>query len=270
MNEAMNWAIVDAAAEPELFTMLELYDPPNASLYAEPIAEDIGRLAPYLVQINEGSRQWLMHRSTPWGIWLESKAEMKALRQHLRKYLHVQIPDEEKPVFFRFYDPRNIWALLQVLSPWEQHTFLGPVDAIATHWKGELRDERFTALREQFPSVSSSRRKMMRISREQLDELSLVFEKRYIDGLVEKIEAWSGHDRKIEAATIAETFRWLKQQGIVDDRSIRGLFSLFYQRGCLALETIPSNFRHVLCAAGEEGGYKAETLLIQELGDVPL
>lgn len=270
MNEAMNWAIVDAAAEPELFSMLEHFDPPNASLYAEPVPEEIGRLAPYLVQINEGSRQWLMQRETPWGIWLESNAEMKVLRQHLRKYLHVQIPDEEKPVFFRFYDPRNIWALLAVLSPWEQHTFLGPVDAIATNWKGELRDERFTALREQFPSGSGSRRKMMRISLEQLDALSLVFEQRYIDGLVERVESWNGHSGQIEAATIGETFRWLKEQGIVDDRSIRGLFSLFYQRGCLELETIPSNFRNVLCAVGEEGAFKAETLLIQELGDVPL
>lgn len=270
MNETMNWAVVDAAAEPELFSMLENCDPPNTSLYAEPVSEEINRLAPYLVQINDGSRQWLMQRKTPWGIWLKSSAEMKALRQHLRKYLHVQIPDEEKPVFFRFYDPRNIWPVLSILSPWEQHTFLGPIEAIATHWKGEQRDEHFAALREQFPSGSGSRRKMMRISREQLDALTLVFEQHYVDGLVEKIEAWREDNEKIEARTVGETFRWLKQQGISDDRSIRGLFYLLCQRGCLAVEQIPEHFKTVLCEPGEEGGFKAETLLIQELGDVPL
>jgi Fe2+ or Zn2+ uptake regulation protein len=270
MNKTMNWAIIDAAAEPELFSMLELYDPPNASLYSQPIPEEIGRLAPYLVQMNDNCRQWLMQRATPWGIWLESKAEMKLLRQHLRKYLHVQIPDEEKPVFFRFYDPRNIWPLLSVLSPWEKHSFLGPVEAIATHWKRELRDERFTALREQYPLGSGSRRKMMRISHEQLDALTLVFEQQYVDGLVEKIETWSKDGEKIETKTVGETFRWLKQQGIIDDRSIRGLFYLFCQRRCLSVDKMPAPFLNALCNEAEEGTFKAETLLIQELGDVPL
>jgi hypothetical protein len=270
MSETMNWAIVDAAAEPELFSMLERFDPPNASLYAEPIPEEISRLAPYLVQMNDDCRHWLMKRTTPWGIWLESNADMKVLRQHLRKYLHVQIPDEEKPVFFRFYDPRTIWPLLSVLSPWEQHSFLGPVAAMATHWKGVLREARFTALREQFPSGSSSRRKMMRISHEQLDALTLVFEQQYVDELVEKIKTWSEGYEKIEAKTVGETFRWLKLQGITDDRSIRGLFYLFCQRGYFEMEKIPEQFKSVLCVEGEEGAFKAETLLIQELGDVPL
>ncbi|PWC09489.1 DUF4123 domain-containing protein [Brenneria roseae subsp. americana] len=270
MSKMTSWAIVDAAAEPELFSMLEQVDPPHASLYAEPVPEYLGRLAPYLVKAEGVALNWLKQRKTPWGILLESKADMKTLRQHLRKYLHVQIPSEEKPVFFRFYDPRNIWPFLAILSPWEQHTFLGPVETITTNWQGMQRHESFVALREKFHAGSTSRRKIMQISQEQMDKLALIFEQRYIENLVEKIESWNGGNGQVDAQTVGETFRWLKQQGITDDRSIRGLFSLFHTRGCLTTENIPADFRRVLCADGERGVFKAETLLLRELGSVPL
>ncbi len=270
MSETLSWAIIDAAAEPEVFTMLEELDPPHASLYAEPIPEGLERLAPQLVQVGDGVLNWLMRRETPWGMVVESKAEMKVLRQHLRKYMHVQITGEDKPVMLRFYDPRNIWPLLTILSPWEQHSFLGPIDVITTQWQGIARRESFTDLKAKFTPGSATRRKVMQISAEQMAKLTLIFEQRYIDGLVEKIAAWSEDSRTIDGEIIAETFRWLKQQKINDDRSIRGLFHLFYLRGCLALEAIPTHFRKVLSDEGEEGVFKAETLLIQELGGVPL
>lgn len=270
MSETITWAIVDTAAEPDFFPVLEELDPPHASLYADPVPDEIGRLAPYLVQVNEDIRHWLLNRETPWGIFLESRVSLKELRQHLRKYLHVQIPDEEKPVFFRFYDPRNIWSLLSVLSPWEQHSFLGPVEAIETAWKGGSRHERFTSLHEQFHPGGTSRRKIMRISHEQMEQLTIIFEQRYIDGLVERIDGWRGGEKQTDPQVIAETFRWLKLQGITDDRSIRGLFRLFYERECLALKLIPVGFSATLTQEGETGAYKAETLLIRELGSVPL
>ncbi|WP_174868455.1 DUF4123 domain-containing protein [Pectobacterium polaris] len=270
MSEITRWAIVDAAVEPELFSMLEQLDPPHASLYAEPVPEDIGRLAPHLVRVDDAIIQWLEQRKTPWGIRLESRADMKTLRQHLRKYLHVQIPNEEKPVFFRFYDPRNIWPLLSVLSDWEKHTFLGPIEAIKTNWQGTSQYESFVALRATFQAGCTSRRKIMRFSPEQMGELTLIFEQRYLENLVSKIESSDGENRPIDLQKIGEIFRWLKQQGITDDRSIRGLFSLFHERGCLILEDIPADFKNVLCTEGKKGVFKAETLLLRELGSVPL
>ncbi|MBA0169555.1 DUF4123 domain-containing protein [Pectobacterium sp. CFBP8739] len=270
MSEITRWAIVDAAAEPELFSMLEQLDPPHASLYAEPVPEDIGRLAPYLVRVDDAIIQWLEQRKTPWGIRLESRADMKTLRQHLRKYLYVQIPNEEKPVFFRFYDPRNIWSLLSVLSDWEKHTFLGPIETITTNWQGINRCENFSALKTQFHAGSASRRKIMRFSSEQMDELTLIFEQRYLDVLVSKMESWDGENRSVDSQKIGEIFRWLQQQGITDDRSIRGLFFLFHSRHYLALDDIPADFKNVLCTEGKKGVFKAETLLLRELGSVPL
>lgn len=270
MSETTTWAIVDTAAEPELIAMLDDLDPPHASLYADPVPEEIGRLAPWLVGVDDAVQHWLMQRETPWGIFLESQASLKDLRQHLRKYLHVQIPNEEKPVFFRFYDPRNIWSFLSVLSPWEQHSFLGPIDTIATNWQGNLHRENFAELKKKYPSGSASKRKMMRITQEQMDDLTVIFEQRYIDGLVEKIKTWTAPETAVDEKNIGEIFRWLKEQDITDDRSIRGLFYLFSQRSCLSINEIPLNFQQEISLKEESGAYKAESILLHELGTVPL
>ncbi|MFP1838435.1 DUF4123 domain-containing protein [Lonsdalea quercina] len=270
MSERTCWAVVDAAAEPDLFLMLEELDPPHASLYAEPIPEEIRRLAPHLVRADEAVIQWLELRETPWGIQFESRANMKTLRQHLRKYLHVQIPGEERPVFFRFYDPRNIWPLLTVLSDWERHSFLGPIEVIMTHWQGTRRCEKFAELKAQFPLESVSRRKVMRFSPVQMNELTFIFEQRYLEDLVKKIKEHEDKNEPIDLKKIGEIFFWLKQQGITDDRSIRGLFTLFHSRHCLTLEAIPADFKNVLCTKDKKGVFKAEVLLLKELGCVPL
>ncbi len=57
---------------------------------------------------------------------------MRELRQHLRKYLMVMIPGQEKPVFWRFYDPRNVWDVLGTFDNWRLHVFLGPITKLKT------------------------------------------------------------------------------------------------------------------------------------------
>lgn len=110
----------------------------------------------------------------------------------------------------------------------------------------------------------------MRFSPVQMDELTLIFEQRYIEGLVKNIASWGGVYSQIDMQEIGDIFRWLKQQGIKDDRSIRGLFRLLYERDYLELKKIPAEYNSILCTEGEEGVYKAEILLLRELGDVPL
>lgn len=270
MDNINTWVIVDAAAEPGVFTMLETLDPPHACLYAEPVTEDILQVAPFLILATKDVLAWLKVRQSPWGILLESQASMTTLRQHLRKYLHVLLPGENTPVYFRFYDPRNIWPLISVLSPWEQHSFLGPINAITTHWQGEEHREHFTELRKVFHAQSGSRRKMLQISQEQLDKLMVVFDQRYVDTLVSRINSGSETGSEpTDAAATGEIYHWLKQQGIDDERSILGLFRLFHQRGYMTLATLPPEYRTALNDPNESGVFKAESLLLRELGCLP-
>ncbi|AHE73528.1 hypothetical protein M942_24295 [Enterobacter ludwigii] len=270
MDDVITWAIVDAAAEPEVFTMLEALDPPHTCLYAEPVTEEILNVAPFLILATQDVLTWLKLRRPPWGILLESQANMITLRQHLRKYLHVLLPGDKTPVYFRFYDPRNIRPLISVLSPWELHTFLGPINAITTHWQGEECREHFTELRKTFHSQSGSRRKMLQISQAQMDKLTEIFNQRYVETLVGKINSWSASDREpANTEATGEIFNWLKQQGIDDERSILGLFLLFHQRGYLTLATLPPEYRTVLNDPNESGVFKAESLLLREMGCLP-
>ncbi|EJH7007329.1 DUF4123 domain-containing protein [Salmonella enterica] len=266
----VQYAIIDGAVESDLLNFLQVTNPPHCCLYSEPIQPDLVELAPYLAEVTPEVDTWLSTKDTPWGIFLTTQSSMNVLRQHLRKYLQVLIPGETKPVLFRFYDPRNIWDFLSVLSEWEKYLFLGPVDVISTHWGEEHIRKDFSEIKATFPTDAGIRHKMMRISPVQMDALTSIFERRYIVKLAECLESWGAHPEQINNEIIGDVLQWLRRQGITDDRSVRGLFYLFYQRECLAVDAIHSEFREILCDPGEDGVFKAETLLIRELGDVPL
>ncbi|NYY79314.1 hypothetical protein DMI66_20500 [Escherichia coli] len=61
-----------------------------------------GRAGPYLVEVVPEVEAWLSVKASPWGIYLTTYSTMNVLRQHLRRYLQVLIPDETKPVLLRF------------------------------------------------------------------------------------------------------------------------------------------------------------------------
>jgi hypothetical protein len=268
--EAVRYAIVDGAVEEGLLEFLERTNPPHCCLYSEPIQPDLIKLAPYLIEVIPEVEIWLQNKENPWGIFLTTNTNMNKLRQHLRKNLQVLVPDQSKPVLFRFYDPRNIWDFLSVLSDWEKTLFIGPVNKISTFWSDKHREEDFSTLKTRYPEGVSTRRKMIKVSHTQMNTLNEIFEQRYINTISEKIKTWGEKPEKIDKIVIAQILHWLKSQNINDDRSTRGLFYLFYTKKCLSIDSMPEKFKAILCADSEEGVFKAETLLLQELGNIPL
>ena len=100
MMPTMQYAIIDAAAEPDTLMMFEKFDPVSSSLYLEPLEPEIKPLAPYLVEVNDDVSAWLKQRKSYWGFYFSSKAGFKEVRQHWRKYLQVMLPGREKTVVF--------------------------------------------------------------------------------------------------------------------------------------------------------------------------
>ncbi|TQI81695.1 uncharacterized protein DUF4123 [Serratia fonticola] len=190
MEEHQLYAIIDGALEADLQLMLERFNPPHCCLYADPVQPELLELAPWLVMVDQQIEAWLETRDTPWGIYLYSKVNIKSLRQHLRKYLHVLIPDQEKPVYFRFYDPRNIWDFLQVLSDWDVHTFLGPIEKVRTSYEAVKREDDFSAIRAPYPDDAKAGRKMLKISEVQYGEINALAEIRYINVLASDVELY--------------------------------------------------------------------------------
>lgn len=256
------YAIIDAASEPELFGMLERYDPPASCLYAEPIQPELAELAPWIVQVDDNVREWLNKSSNYWGFYCESKANFKEVRQHWRKYLQVILPEREKPVFFRFYDPRNLWLVCETLSDWDLHCFMGPVDSITTVIQGEMKQDDFKIKRQQFPDKSFMRRKMLVINEQQFKLINQIFEQRYIEELAVSMKEWST-DYKTDDFTLfaKDLYDYLIQQGIDTRYQIEEIAKAFLQLRIDSVTKIPEEFVKLLVDDGTPGWFRANRII---------
>ena len=289
MRKLTQYAIIDGASEEALLNFLAEHNPPHSCLYAEPLQQELVAIAPYLVQVTEEVSEWLADKVTPWGIYVSTPATMKELRQHLRKYLQIIIPGEEKPVFFRFYDPRNVWDFCSVLSDWELHCFMGPVAKISTNYDSTLQEESFEKQREQFPSISRHKFKMFKLDPAQLEKLNQMASDRYLTKLIRATEIQYGkiltypsendidtinpYDKKNQEFTtneiVKECYYFCKQKKIDDDRSIRGLLHLFMEKRKYTYNLIPDPWIKTLSDESQPGFYRVETLLMEFLGYIP-
>ncbi len=128
------WALLDGVNCPEASQRLPVSNQPNACLYT---TTDPGTKAsaPWLVLLEPDSDtvQWLkrLPHDQHWGIMFQSKAPLKDLRAHLRKFTMLWTPaDQNAPVYFRFYDPRVAVDMAQALEPWKFSRFMAPLECL--------------------------------------------------------------------------------------------------------------------------------------------
>jgi hypothetical protein len=264
----IRYAIIDGAVMKDLMDFLSAHNPPHACLYSEPLQPELVELAPYLLEVTPAVEKWLQWNTSPWGIYLTAKMTMRVLRQHLRKYLQVILPNETKPVIFRFYDPRNIWDFLSVLSDWEKHLFLGDISRIETSYRLQ-QDVSFKALHERYPATQTIKSKLMSISKEQYSLLEIIFERRYVRELAETMRAVSLPMNKVSIEWASELFNYLRNLGITDRRSIDEIAKLFTRENIFKLSDIPHQYAIVLEGTTHPGHYRAEQLLLNINGVIP-
>jgi len=124
------YAVLDSTDRPKVpQKALELGER-AASLFRGSPDENNWAVAPYLVEVDSAVLDWIVEHlwQEPWGVFIMSKADMELLRNHLRRFLMVELPDGER-WFFRFYDPRILKAYLPSCNRWELERFFGPVRA---------------------------------------------------------------------------------------------------------------------------------------------
>lgn len=261
------YAIIDAASEPDVFTLLEEFDPPASCLYSEPIQSEIAELAPYLVEATPGVREWLSQRDTPWGIYVYTQATMRALRQHLRKYLMVMIPGQDKPVFWRYYDPRNVWDFLEVLTDWERFCFLGSISKIETT-VCLINKISFSVLQKKYPTQHRMTNKIFKFSGEQLEQIKVITKRKYIlklKGIIieEMIKkhldyAFNKEDAELTAGSILS---YLIEQGINDERNIEAIIRKLCYSSEFRLAMNNLDLLAVLHSDGTPGWHRANKYL---------
>jgi len=182
------YAVVDAGNAPDLLEMIKTYNPPASCLYNPPLQEGMAERAPYLIElVSDEVKAWLAKQTKAWGLYLvtESDTDFLKLRKHLRKYTFAMIPVSEKPVFFRFYDPRVFWKITNILDDWQLHAFLGPIEIVATYYEGQYKQDHFEEQRKQFPNKIRMKTMYLTLNEDQFNRFNGTYEEEYIQELAE-------------------------------------------------------------------------------------
>lgn len=129
-EELRVYAVLDGASVPGLLERLDVQSE-YVCLYRGELAPDMAEVAPYLVRLEPETEftDWVIEKGwgNHWGIFAASRADLRAMRRHLRTLLTVYDP-QGKPLYFRFYDPRVLRVYLPTCNAEELATVFGPVE----------------------------------------------------------------------------------------------------------------------------------------------
>lgn len=271
------YAIVDGAIEDDLLTFLREKKPPHCCLFPPPVQPEMVALAPYLIGVTTDVFTWLDAKDTPWGIYLYSPQKIHLLVQHFRRYLWVSIPVQNKPVLFRFYDPRNIWALMEVLTPRELFLFTEPLHKICTLYANEERERDFPSLQiSEGKRVSLKDKSMLMFTHKQYSLLNKQAQDNYISKLSLYIHNYYQENNRTLPGDVHYVAQWAEDcfmfclsLNIIDDLSIRGMTFLMLENDIKNSDEIPSAWVDSLNNPEIPAHNQVEILLLQELGFIP-
>ncbi len=130
--ELTTFAILDAARMGgNALAEARRLEPEHASLYKGRSEEVLVDFAPYLFRLDAAATfsQWLLAEGwgQAWGIFCCTTAPLADVHRHLRRFLLVGL-EGDKPIYFRFYDPRVLRAFLPTCDARQLHSFFGPID----------------------------------------------------------------------------------------------------------------------------------------------
>jgi len=132
LRDTNAFAILDGASIPGLLSLLYQPGVEFECLQGGDLAPDEAEVAPYLVRLERGmpllarmlQSGWGQH----WGIILQAKGDLAAVRRHFRPLLIVH-DEAGTPMRFRYYDPRVLSVYLPTCSPGELAELFGPASS---------------------------------------------------------------------------------------------------------------------------------------------
>jgi hypothetical protein len=125
------FGLLDAARDRRILPALKASGEQYQSLYEGPKGEELAEVAPYLVLLPAGSALLQALTEQFWGasfgVYLTSRLPFPEVRKHFRRLMIVK-SEEDKKLYFRFYDPRVLRVYLPACGPSDGATFFGPVN----------------------------------------------------------------------------------------------------------------------------------------------
>ena len=147
MTTNHHYILLDAAKMHTRIEEAKQYNRVHTCLYKGEAAEKLHTVAPWLFTyprpsdfadwyLANGGRQY-------WGIIMESRADIKVVYLHLKKFLRVKTEAGER-LYFRFYDPRVLPIFLETCTEAQLKTFFGPIDKFILESKnGQMIEYQF-------------------------------------------------------------------------------------------------------------------------------
>jgi hypothetical protein len=124
------FAVLDAAREDRLPAFLQAYGVENFSLCEGEGGDELKSVAPYVALLPKTSQilPMLMKEGwgKSWGVYFNSDADLSKVRDHLRRLLTVR-DEDDRLLYFRFYDPRVLRVFIPNCTPQESADFFGPI-----------------------------------------------------------------------------------------------------------------------------------------------
>jgi hypothetical protein len=130
MGTTTVYAVLDTARGHRVFEAVRWSSRPYLPLYGGPLAPEIERVAPYLVELGGDhafTRRVLTEGwGSSWGCFIVTPLYLEPLRLHLRSLLRVRT-ERGQSLLFRYYDPRVLRVYLPTCTRQELTTFFGPI-----------------------------------------------------------------------------------------------------------------------------------------------
>jgi hypothetical protein len=140
------WAVLDAARSPAVLALIEGAPGGCHSLFEGERAKRLARQAPYLVRLDDHPLlETLVERGwgQAWGIYLVARGRAAFIVRQLQQMMVVTPEGGDRPLHFRFYDPRVARGHLRSLTPRQQAIVFDEVDAILMEDEDPARLLRF-------------------------------------------------------------------------------------------------------------------------------
>lgn len=133
--EEANYIIIDAAIwDFYMDDILYELDVECHSLFATRGADlELDTVAPYIIKINDVIIEWLRKgaKKELRLLYLQTDETIEGIRKHLRRFLRVKTEDG-RWLFFRFYDPYVINAVIPVLKKEQLEDFFSKISFLLT------------------------------------------------------------------------------------------------------------------------------------------
>lgn len=257
--QELHYALVDRASLPTLLEWVEQHDASAWCLFPAPVDEEFAQVAPYLVQLTTELEQYLTTLEKPWGFAFTSMADNKTLVKHLRTLLSVYIDENTTPTFFRFYDPRILWAVMDCLTVTQQYFFAGPMTFIQTHYP-EQRDKAFesrppmhnppahiTLNREQYSSILAQCYQNL-----EKDVARLFYQSQTVDK----------KDKALAEAFAKQLVKQLSEWGISVVSDVKSIAQCCIENHIAQWENFPATWKSILSNPQHSAPYRVRTLIM--------